>query len=94
MTVIAGGLVFQLPLAILAVTRTGIVKVEQLSANRRYAYLAIALLAAALPGVDPISMLIEMVPLLALYELSILLARAFGRPKAAGGVGKPSTQER
>jgi len=94
MTMIAGGLVFQLPLAILAVTRTGLVKVEQLSANRRYAYLAIAILAAALPGVDPISMLIEMVPLLALYELSILLARAFGRPKAAGGVGKPSTQER
>lgn len=94
MTMIAGGLVFQLPLAILAVTRTGLVKVEQLSANRRYAYLAIALLAAALPGVDPVSMLIEMVPLLALYELSILLARAFGRPKAAGGVGKPSTQER
>jgi len=94
MTMIAGGLVFQLPLAILAATRTGLVKVEQLSANRRYAYLAIAVLAAALPGVDPISMLIEMVPLLALYELSILLARAFGRPKAAGGVGKPSTQER
>jgi sec-independent protein translocase protein TatC len=94
MTMLAGGLVFQLPLAILAVTRTGIVSVEQLSANRRYAYLAIALLAAALPGVDPISMLIEMVPLLALYELSILLARAFGRPRASGGVGKPSTQER
>jgi sec-independent protein translocase protein TatC len=94
MTVLAGGLVFQLPLAILAATRTGIVSVEQLSANRRYAYLAIALLAAALPGVDPVSMLIEMVPLLALYELSILLARAFGRPRASGGVGKPSTQER
>jgi len=93
-TMLAGGLVFQLPLAILAVTRTGIVRVEQLSSNRRYAYLAIALLAAALPGVDPISMLIEMVPLLALYELSILLARAFGRPKVAGGVGNPSTQER
>jgi len=93
-TMLAGGLVFQLPLAILAVTRLGIVQVEQLSANRRYAYLAIALLAAALPGVDPISMLIEMVPLLALYELSILLARAFGRPKATGSVGKPSTQER
>jgi sec-independent protein translocase protein TatC len=94
MTMLAGGLVFQLPLAILAVTRLGIVKVEQLSTNRRYAYLAIALLAAALPGVDPISMLIEMVPLLALYELSILLARAFGRPRATGGMGKPSTQER
>jgi sec-independent protein translocase protein TatC len=94
MTMLAGGAIFQLPLAILAVTRLGIVSVAQLSANRRYAYLAIALLAAALPGVDPVSMLIEMVPLLALYELSILLARAFDRPKAAAGIGKPSTQER
>jgi sec-independent protein translocase protein TatC len=93
-TMLAGGLIFQLPLAIVAVTRLGIVRVEQFSANRRYAYLAIAVLAAALPGVDPITMLIEMVPLLALYELSILLARALGRPRAAGGIGKPSTQER
>lgn len=94
LTMLAGGLVFQLPLAILAVVRLGIVSVAQLSANRRYAYLAIALVAAALPGVDPISMLIEMVPLLALYELSILLARAFGRPEVTGGLAKPSTQER
>jgi sec-independent protein translocase protein TatC len=93
-TMLAGGLIFQLPLAILAVTRLGIVSVAQLSANRRYAYLAIAVAAAALPGVDPVSMLIEMVPLLALYELSILLARAFGRPRAAGGMARPSTQER
>jgi sec-independent protein translocase protein TatC len=89
-TMLAGGIVFQLPLAILAVTRLGIVSVDQLRANRRYAYLGIAVLAAALPGVDPITMLIEMVPLLALYELSILLASAFGRPRAAGGVAKPS----
>jgi sec-independent protein translocase protein TatC len=82
-TMLAAGLVFQLPLAILAVTRLGIVKVEQLSSNRRYAYLAIAVLAAALPGVDPVTMLIEMVPLLVLYELSIVLARAFGQPAAA-----------
>lgn len=93
-TLLASGIVFQLPLAIVAVTRLGIVKVEQLRANRRYAYLAIAILAAALPGVDPISMLIEMAPLLALYELSILLARALGRPGRAGGMARPSTQER
>lgn len=93
-TMLAGGLVFELPLAIVAVTRLGIVSVEQLSANRRYAYLLIAIVAAALPGVDPISMLIEMVPLLVLFELSILIARAFGSPKAAGGMARPSTQER
>jgi sec-independent protein translocase protein TatC len=94
MTEIACGLIFQMPLAIIAVTRLGVVRVEQLSENRRYAYLAIAVLAAALPGVDPVTMLIEMVPLLVLYELSILLARAFGRPgAAAGGAVEPSTQE-
>jgi sec-independent protein translocase protein TatC len=91
MTMLAGGIVFQMPLAILAVTRLGIVSVAQLRANRRYAYLGIAVLAAALPGVDPISMLIEMVPLLALYELSILLARAFGSPKATGDLAESST---
>ncbi|HWP33425.1 MAG TPA: twin-arginine translocase subunit TatC [Solirubrobacterales bacterium] len=93
-TLLACGIVFQLPLAILAVTRLGIVSPGQLSANRRYAYLAIAIIAAALPGVDPISMLIEMVPLLVLFELSILIARAFGTPRATGGIGRPSTQER
>jgi sec-independent protein translocase protein TatC len=93
MTEIALGLIFQLPLAILAVTRLGIVSVEQLSKNRRYAYLVIAIVAAALPGVDPITMLIEMVPLLVLYELSILLARVLGRPEQSGGLVQPSPQE-
>jgi sec-independent protein translocase protein TatC len=91
---LAGGLIFQLPLALIAATRLGIVEVDQLAANRRYAYLAIAVLAAALPGVDPISMLIEMVPLLVLYELSILLARLFDRLAARETLAKPSTQER
>lgn len=93
MTMLAGGLIFQLPMAILAVTRLGIVTVEQITKNRRYAYLAIAVVAAALPGVDPISMLIEMVPLLVLFELSILLARWFGRPSEGAGAAEPTTQE-
>lgn len=77
-TMLAGGVVFQLPVILLALVRLNIVTVAQLRKNRRYAYLGIAVVAAALPGVDPISMLIEMVPLLLLYELSILLARALG----------------
>jgi sec-independent protein translocase protein TatC len=93
MTVISCGLIFQLPLAIIAVTRLGIVRVEQLTENRRYAYLVIAIVAAALPGVDPVTMLIEMVPLLVLFELSILLARVLGRPGTSGGVAQPSPQE-
>jgi sec-independent protein translocase protein TatC len=93
MTEIACGLIFQLPLAIIAVTRLGIVRIEQLTQNRRYAYLVIAIVAAALPGVDPVTMLIEMVPLLVLYELSILLARVLGRPGQRGGMAQPSPQE-
>jgi sec-independent protein translocase protein TatC len=92
MTELAGAIVFQLPLAILAVTRLGIVTPAQLAKNRRYAYLAIAIVAAALPGVDPISMIIEMVPLLVLFELSILLARVFGRTAESGRLVEPSPQ--
>lgn len=92
MTMLAGGLVFQMPMVILAVTRLGIVRIDQLTGNRRYAYLVIAIIAAALPGVDPVSMLIEMVPLLVLFELSILLARWFGRSSGAGAA-EPTTQE-
>jgi sec-independent protein translocase protein TatC len=91
MTMLAGGLVFQMPLAILALTTLGIVRVDQITKNRRYAYLGLAVLAAALPGVDPISMLLELVPLLVLFELSILLAKVFDRRRATGGVAEPST---
>ena len=79
-TLLACGVVFQVPVGILAVTRLGIVSVRQLQKNRRYAYLGCAVVAAALPGVDPVSMLLETAPLIALYELSIVLARAFGTP--------------
>ena len=77
---VAMGLLFQVPVGILALTRLGIVTVRQLRKNRRYAVLVMAILAALLPTIDPVTMLIEMVPLLALYEVSILLAAAFGRP--------------
>jgi sec-independent protein translocase protein TatC len=85
MTLIAMGAVFQVPVGILAATRLGLTTPQKLRKNRRYAFLIIAIVAAALPGVDPVSMLIEMVPLLVLYELSILLASAFGRPSAEVG---------
>src|SRR5882757_7480173 len=74
------GLIFQLPIGILAVTRLGIVTPEQLSENRRYAYVILLIVAALLPGTDPVTMLIEAVPLILLYEGSVILARMFGRP--------------
>jgi sec-independent protein translocase protein TatC len=77
---LACGIVFQVQVGILAVTRLGIVKVQQLISNRRYAYLVCAVVAAALPGVDPVSMLLEMAPLIVLYEISIVLAKVFGTP--------------
>ena len=79
-TLLACGIVFQVPVAILSLTRLGIVNVDQLKKNRRYAYLVCAVLAAALPGVDPISMLLETAPLILLYERSIVLARLVSRP--------------
>src|SRR6266480_1966328 len=74
------GLIFELPISVLAVTRLGIVTPEQLSKNRRYAYVILAVVAMLLPGTDPVSMLLELVPLLLLFEASVLLAKAFGRP--------------
>jgi sec-independent protein translocase protein TatC len=87
----AMGLIFEVPMGILAVTRLGIVTPDQLTANRRYAILVIAVVAMLLPSVDPITLLLEMVPLIILFELSILLARAFGTPASAAS--EPSTQE-
>ncbi len=91
-TLLACGIVFQVPVGILATVRLGIVKVSQLTQNRRYAYLGCAVLAAALPGIDPVSMLLETVPLIALYELSIVLARVFGEPKPAS-LNEPAAHE-
>src|SRR5689334_8685836 len=79
-TLVACGLLFQIPVGILGLNRLGIVTPRQLRKNRRYAIVVIAVIAMLLPGVDPVTMLIEMVPMIALYELSILLAVAFGRP--------------
>jgi sec-independent protein translocase protein TatC len=80
LTLLSVGLVFQLPVFLLGLVKMGITTPAKLRRNRRYAILVCAVVAAALPGVDPVSMVIEMVPLVALYELSILLAAALGRP--------------
>ncbi len=80
LTLIGVGLLFQIPVGVLAVTRLGIVTPEQLGHNRRYAILAIAVVAMLLPGTDPVTMLICMLPLYLLFEFSLLLARWFGEP--------------
>jgi sec-independent protein translocase protein TatC len=67
------GLIFQLPVGLLAANAVGIVSARQLRSSWRYAIVAIAITAAVLPGVDPVTTMILMVPLLVLYGLSILL---------------------
>ena len=78
---LAMGLVFQVPVAILAATRVGIVTPKQLRHNRRYAMLACAAIAAFLPG-DAVTLILETVPLYVLYELSILIASLVARRDA------------
>lgn len=80
LTLMAVGILFQIPVAIVAVCRLGIVTPEQLARNRRYAVLIIAVAAMLLPGTDPVTMLISMLPLYLLFEFSLVLARTFGRP--------------
>jgi sec-independent protein translocase protein TatC len=89
---IALGIIFEIPIAVLAVTRLGIVTPDQLAQNRRYAILVIAIVAALLPSIDPVTLMLEIIPILVLYELSILLARAIGTPKESS-YSEPSAQE-
>jgi sec-independent protein translocase protein TatC len=83
---LAMGIGFQIPVGLLAACRLGLTSVEKLRRNRRYAIVAIAVIAALLPTLDPLTLILEMIPLIALYELSILLAAALARPgpEAAG----------
>ena len=82
MIMLAMGIGFQIPVGLLAASRLGIVTPETLAKNRRYAIVVIAVAAALLPTIDPVSLMLEMVPLLLLYELSIWLCKWFGRPSA------------
>ena len=72
-TLLAMGLVFQVPVAVMAVTRGGVITPGQLRKNRRYAIFACGGIAALLPG-DAVTLLLETVPLYLLFEGSVLLA--------------------
>jgi len=78
------GMIFQVPVAILAATRIGIVTPRQLRKNRRYAIVACAAVAAFLPG-DAITLVLETLPLYVLYEASILLASLVERSERRRG---------
>ncbi len=74
------GLLFQIPVGVLAVTRLGVISARQLAKNRGYVILLLAVVAAvATPTPDPVTMLIAMAPLVILFEGSVVLARFFER---------------
>lgn len=79
MFVLGTGLMFELPVAMLGLARIGIVQADVYKKNWRIAVVIIAVVAAALPGGDPFSMLMLMAPQLLLYVLGYFLAKIFGR---------------
>ncbi|GAC1491553.1 MAG: hypothetical protein NVS1B9_13030 [Solirubrobacteraceae bacterium] len=83
---IAMGAIFQVPVGILAMTRAGIVTPAQLRANRRYAIVVAAVVAALLPG-DVVTMALETLPLIVLFEVSILIA-SFAERRAARALAR------
>jgi sec-independent protein translocase protein TatC len=70
------GVAFELPLFVYFLAKLGIIDAQTLSKNRKYAVVAIAVLAAVItPTVDPFNMALVMGPLIILYEIGVILAR-------------------
>ena len=80
-------IVFETPIVILGLVRIGVLSSAKLRRNRRIGYVTMAAIAVALPGVDPITTTMEMVPLMLLFEgsiwLSVLLERRQPAPQEA-----------
>lgn len=73
---LAAGLVFELPMISFFLSKLGILKPSFMRRYRRHAYVIIIIAAAFLtPGTDPVSQIILTVPLIVLYEISILISK-------------------
>jgi sec-independent protein translocase protein TatC len=75
------GIIFEMPAAVWVLTRMHVLSSRVMKRNRRIAIVLLAAGAAALPGTDPVSMLLELVPLLLLFEVSIWVARGVERAR-------------
>ena len=75
------GIIFEMPAAVWILTRLHILSSRMMKKNRRIAIVLLAAGAAALPGTDPVSMLLELLPLLILFEVSIWVARGVERSR-------------
>ncbi|MDO9566217.1 MAG: twin-arginine translocase subunit TatC [Candidatus Desulfaltia sp.] len=76
---LAFGLVFELPLIITFMAKLGMVSVEFLKKNRKYALLLFFVVAAILTPPDVVTQIMMALPLMLLYEISIIGARIFGK---------------
>jgi sec-independent protein translocase protein TatC len=74
LTMLAGGLAFEMPIFVLALVRLGVLSSSTLRRNRRIGYVSMLVFAILLPTVDPVSLAFEVVPLLLLFELSIWMS--------------------
>lgn len=79
MVLVAVGVVFEVPIFVLALVRLRVVTAARLRRSWRGGLAAMAVLAVALPGVDPVTTTFEMLPLMGLYLLSIGLATILER---------------
>jgi sec-independent protein translocase protein TatC len=76
LTLLAMGAVFELPVVMMMLGRVGIVRSSFMKRRWREAVVVLAVIAALLPGTDPITMSAEYLPMLLLYVLSYFLVRA------------------
>jgi sec-independent protein translocase protein TatC len=83
-------IVFQLPLVILGLVGLGVLSSRTLRKNRRIGYFIVAVIALALPGPDPVTTFLELLPMWALFEGSIWLAVLFERRQPAPETVQPA----
>ena len=76
---LAFGLVFEFPVVLVLLSRIGIIDAKMLARQRKYAILLIFIFAAVMTPPDIISQVLMALPLMGLYELSILLSKIFGK---------------
>jgi sec-independent protein translocase protein TatC len=91
---LAFGLVFELPMVLTFLARLGIVSVDFLKRNRKYALLLFFAGAAILTPPDVVTQVMMAVPLILMYELSIIGARLFGKKKPAPEAEEDKAEQR
>jgi sec-independent protein translocase protein TatC len=77
------GIVFELPILILALVRIGVLTSAKLKRNWRWGIVICFAVSVALPGIDPVTTTLEAMPLLSLYFISVFLAGYFEKRWAA-----------